>query len=261
MDWMLEKCTRYLYVLELANDKFYVGQSKDPDKRIRKHFNGSGSAWTRLHPPVKELTRSRLEYVDYRMGELAENELVLQLMHQHGYQNVRGGFFSNTNVEHVEKGLISHGYGLVLSAATSSECLANAECILVPRLPSNPSVLETVTQTSSPTKQNTEYFLFVLTLEDDCYYVGYSSKPDVRIKRYFSGKGATWTALHKPVGVLTTRSLGLLCESDAATKTADATLSMMKLFGWRNVRGAAWKSVDPDITFKQLRTYGYVPSN
>lgn len=122
-------------------------------------------------------------------------------------------------------------------------------------------MLETVTQTSSPTKQNTEYFLFVLTLEDDCYYVGYSSKPDVRIKRYFSGKGATWTALPKPVGVLTTRSLGLLCESEAATKAADATLSMMKLFGWRNVRGAAWKSVDPDITFKQLRTYGYVPSN
>ena len=81
MDWMLEKCTRYLYVRELANDKFYVGQSKDPDKRIRKHFSGSGSAWTRLHPPVKELARSRLEYVDYRMGESAENKLVLQLMH------------------------------------------------------------------------------------------------------------------------------------------------------------------------------------
>jgi predicted GIY-YIG superfamily endonuclease len=43
MDWMLEKCTRYLYVLELANDKFYVGQSKDPDMRIRKNFNESGS--------------------------------------------------------------------------------------------------------------------------------------------------------------------------------------------------------------------------
>lgn len=79
----------------------------------------------------------------------------------------------------------------------------------------------------------------------------------MRIKRYFSGKGSDWTALYKPVEVLITRALGALCESDAAAKTADATVSMMRLFGWHNVRGAAWKSVDPDIVFKQLCAYGY----
>jgi len=82
MDWKLERCVQYLYVLELANGKFYVGQAKDPDRRLRKHFNGSGSEWTRLHPPVKELMRKCLEDGDYRAGEQAENEVVLQLMRQ-----------------------------------------------------------------------------------------------------------------------------------------------------------------------------------
>lgn len=57
--------------------------------------------------------------------------------------------------------------------------------------------------------------------------------------------------------VLAKRSLGTLCESEAAAKTADATISMMRLFGWRNVRGAAWKSVDAATTLKQLRAFGY----
>jgi predicted GIY-YIG superfamily endonuclease len=265
MDWKLEKCIRHLYVLELADGKFYVGQAKDPDRRIRKHFNGSGSAWTRLHPPVKELLRKRLEDDDYRAGELAENEVVLQLMRQYGYENVRGGFFTNTSDEHVEKTLVSHGYGSILSTASSSDCFnstnnqpCNAASKPLPSLPFSPAPNVTAGPSSRPSKQDVEYFLFILNLEGDRYYVGYSSKPDVRIKRYFAGKGSDWTGLYKPVEVLTTRLLvGALRESDAAARTADATVSMMRLFGWRNVRGAAWKSVDPEVVFKQLRAYGY----
>ncbi|ALI04014.1 hypothetical protein AO353_24170 [Pseudomonas fluorescens] len=35
-----------------------------------------------------------------------------------------------------------------------------------------------------------DYSLFVLKLEDEHYFVGYSTKPAVRIKRHFAGKGA-----------------------------------------------------------------------
>ncbi|RMR10065.1 GIY-YIG nuclease family protein [Pseudomonas syringae group genomosp. 7] len=264
MDWKLEKCVRYLYVLELSHGKFYVGQAKDPDKRIRKHFSGSGSQWTRLHPPLKELMRKPLEDVDYRAGELAENEIVLDLMRRHGYENVRGGFFSNTSVEHVEKALISHGYGSVISTTSPSGCQLGGNdsvfegiCTLTANLRCSPTDPAGSVPESRQVKRDTEYYLFILKLEGDRYYVGYSSKPDLRIRRYFAGKGADWTAMHKPVEVLAKRSLGTLSESDAAAKTADATISMMRLFGWRNVRGAAWKSVDAETTLKQLRAFGY----
>ncbi|KTB94315.1 hypothetical protein AO073_07540 [Pseudomonas syringae ICMP 11293] len=264
MDWKLEKCARYLYVLGLSQGKFYVGQAKDPDKRIRKHFSGSGSQWTRLHPPLKELMRKSLEDVDYRAGELAENEIVLDLMRKYGYENVRGGFFSNTSVEHVEKALISHGYGSVISTTSPSGCQVGGNdpvfdgiCTLTENSPYSSTDPASAVPAPRQVKRGTEYFLFVLKLESDCYYVGYSSKPDLRIRRYFAGKGSDWTDLHKPVEVLAKRSLGTLCESEAAAKTADATISMMRLFGWRNVRGAAWKSVDAETTLKQLRAFGY----
>lgn len=246
MDWKLERCLRYLYVLELENGKFYVGQAKDPDRRIRKHFNGSGSEWTRMHRPIRELSRQSLEGADYRTGELAENELVLQLMRQYGHHNVRGGFFANTSSEHVEKNLLSHGHGSIISDNSSLVDAADTS--------------EPVPQCSSsaPIKVvcGADYSLFVLKLEDEHYFVGYSTKPAVRIKRHFAGKGAGWTSLHKPVEVVTTRSLGFIAEAEAASKTADATLALMRLFGWRKVRGGAWKSIDEVVTLNQLRLSG-----
>ncbi|MBB6154949.1 putative GIY-YIG superfamily endonuclease [Pseudomonas sp. JAI115] len=247
MDWKLERCLRYLYVLELENGKYYVGQAKDPDRRIRKHFNGSGSEWTRMHRPVRELSRQSLDDVDYRTGELAENELVLQLMRQHGYHNVRGGFFANTSSEHIEKNLLSHGHGSIISDVSSLVDFTDGSGLV-----SNYS-----SQAPMPVMCGADYSLFVLKLEDEHYFVGYSTKPDVRIKRHFAGKGADWTALHKPVEVVTTRSLGFITETEAASKTADATLALMRLFGWRKVRGGTWKSIDEAATLSQLRLSGY----
>lgn len=257
MDWKLERCTRHLYVLQLENGKFYVGQAKDPDRRIRKHFNGSGSEWTRLHSPVKELMRESLQDVDYRTAELAENELVLKLMRQYGFHNVRGGFFANTSVEHVEKNLISHGHASVVSPSLGNLIDASgAEACY--GLTAHPlDQLAGSSPTSRHELRGANYGLFVLKLEGEHYFVGYSTKPDVRINRHFAGKGADWTSLHKPIGVLSERSIGFLTESQAAAKATDATAALMRLFGWKKVRGGVWRSVDEAVTLKQLRLSGY----
>lgn len=246
MDWKLERCARYLYVLELAHGKFYVGQSKDPDRRIRKHFNGTGAEWTRLHRPLREVSRQCFDDVDYRTGELAENELVLRMMRQYGHDNVRGGFFANTSVEHVEKNLISHGHGSVLKESTASVGASSSAEL----------ALRTASLEPHQILSGADYGLFVLKLEDDHYFVGYSTKPAVRIKRHFLGTAADWTSRHKPVEVVTTRSLGFITEAEAAAKTADATVALMRLFGWKKVRGGTWRSVDEAITLKQLRASG-----
>ena len=43
----------YIYILELENNKYYVGKTINPDFRIDSHFNNSGSSWTKLHKPKK----------------------------------------------------------------------------------------------------------------------------------------------------------------------------------------------------------------
>jgi predicted GIY-YIG superfamily endonuclease len=47
----------YIYVLELRGGKYYVGKTSDVDHRFQQHKNGTGSVWTRLHPPVKIIER------------------------------------------------------------------------------------------------------------------------------------------------------------------------------------------------------------
>lgn len=246
MDWKLELAARELYVLELVNGKFYVGQAKDSNRRIKKHFSGTGSQWTRLHPPVREVRRVDLGEVDYRAGELAENEAVLALMRIHGYQNVRGGFFTNLSHELTAKALISHGHRDVVDALPGVEAFNSVASAMAAGQPPCDVVGHTELDNGG------EYSLFVLLLEGDRYFVGYSSNPVARIRRHFAGKGSEWTAMHKPVEVLSVRSLGMIAESEAARFAAKATVSLMRRVGWQHVRGGPWWSVDPEATLKLL---------
>lgn len=240
-DWKLELCQRQLYVLELTGGKYYVGQAKDPERRIRKHFNGSGSAWTRMHPPLREMSRTDLGIIDYRAGELAENEVVLILMRQHGFQNVRGGFFTNISPELTAKALIKHGYGDVAAASPAAQ----------------PPSLDALNRSESGHVVTAEYSLFVLLLEGNKYFVGYSSNPEFRIRRHFAGKAAEWTTIHKPVEILTTRSLGFVTESAAAQAADSATIALMRKAGWKNVRGGSWWKTEPDEMLRMLRSRGH----
>ncbi|WP_083272669.1 GIY-YIG nuclease family protein [Pseudomonas sp. ENNP23] len=238
-EWKSELCQRHLYVLELKGGRYYVGQAKDPDRRIRKHFNGSGAEWTRIHPPLREISRTDLGLVDYRTGELAENTAVLELMQQHGFQNVRGGFFTNVSVEHTAKALISHGHGNILSTTSLKQLLSPERSVI------------------KGCDAATEYSLFVLLLDGDRYFVGYSSNPDARIRRHFAGKAADWTALHKPLETVTTRSLGFITESEAAHAADRATVALMRKAGWRNVRGGSLWSLDAGDILKLLHSRGF----
>ena len=43
------KKVKEVYVLELVNYKFYVGESYNKKRRIWIHENGTGSSWTGVH--------------------------------------------------------------------------------------------------------------------------------------------------------------------------------------------------------------------
>ena len=76
--------TGHVYVLECADDCWYVGWSADIQTRVCAHFLNNGAKWTQLHRP--------LNIHSVRVGDqLLENLVTLQLMCQHGWQKVRGG--------------------------------------------------------------------------------------------------------------------------------------------------------------------------
>ena len=76
--------TGVVYTLELEDECWYVGWTKDPSTRIASHFLGAGSKWTIMHPPIA--------VTSVVLGdELLENLATIALMCRHGWEKVRGG--------------------------------------------------------------------------------------------------------------------------------------------------------------------------
>lgn len=83
-----------LYVLRLAEEKYYVGQARNPAQRIEDHFRGNGSSWTQLHKPVEVVKILETNASTWRAAVEIETFLTLELMKIYGWQNVRGGSYT-----------------------------------------------------------------------------------------------------------------------------------------------------------------------
>ena len=76
-----------VYVLELNNDKRYVGMSEDVEGRVYKHFAGEGASFTKTHGVVKR--GEVLTVQDGTLEQWEQNETLAQMI-KYGINNVRG---------------------------------------------------------------------------------------------------------------------------------------------------------------------------
>jgi predicted GIY-YIG superfamily endonuclease len=81
-----------VYVLRLQHGKYYVGKTSDPSSRIRSHFQGYGSVWTQMHPPIGVIE------VRENVSNIEEDLVTKEYMSRYGWQNVRGGSYCNPNL-------------------------------------------------------------------------------------------------------------------------------------------------------------------
>jgi hypothetical protein len=79
----------YIYVLQLQNDKYYVGKTTNPHFRFDNHFTSNGAEWTRLHKPIKIL-----ELIP-NCDDYDEEKYTYKYMDKYGIDNVRGGSSSS----------------------------------------------------------------------------------------------------------------------------------------------------------------------
>ena len=75
-----------IYVLELQGGKWYVGKTKNIEKRFKKHSSGEGSVWTRAHKPISIKETSPGDEFD-------EDKITKKYMSKYGIDNVRGGSY------------------------------------------------------------------------------------------------------------------------------------------------------------------------
>lgn len=87
-----------IYVLQLENNKWYVGSTTNLDRRIQEHKSGRGSEWTKLHRFISL-------YSEEEMVDPLEEDLVVKMtMREHGIDNVRGGSYSNIKLTARQRG-------------------------------------------------------------------------------------------------------------------------------------------------------------
>lgn len=79
----------FIYILQLENNKYYVGKTNNPSFRLEDHFSNNGSLWTKKYKPIKVLELiSDCDNYD-------EDKYTLKYMEKYGINNVRGGSFCN----------------------------------------------------------------------------------------------------------------------------------------------------------------------
>lgn len=78
----------HLYVLLLEGDNYYVGITRNPNRRFGEHFSGNGSKWSKLHSPISVISRE--EVLDEDIAKVHERILTLKYMKEYGINKVRG---------------------------------------------------------------------------------------------------------------------------------------------------------------------------
>jgi len=92
----------YIYVLELQQNKYYVGKTSNPLFRIDSHINSKGSCWTKKYKPVN------LEILIANCDDYDEDKYTKIYMDKYGIENVRGGSYvsielDKTTIDHLKK--------------------------------------------------------------------------------------------------------------------------------------------------------------
>ena len=81
-----------IYILELENNKYYIGKSNNLNDRIMDHLDQKGSEYTKLYKPI------RLIEIKYDCDDFDEDKYTLEYMEKYGINNVRGGSFSELQI-------------------------------------------------------------------------------------------------------------------------------------------------------------------
>ena len=90
-----------IYVLELCNNKYYVGQSHHVTHRIRQHLKGNGSVWTKFHKPTGRYRIIQKGDNPYNLLYVNERTVTYHLMLRFGYDNVRGAGWTRHDLNYL----------------------------------------------------------------------------------------------------------------------------------------------------------------
>ena len=79
----------HIYIIKLEKSKYYIGKTRNIEKRWEEHLTGNGSGWTKKYMPTSLITTIK------STSQFDEDKYVKEYMAKYGIDNVRGGTYSN----------------------------------------------------------------------------------------------------------------------------------------------------------------------
>jgi len=78
----------YVYIIETTTGKLYTGISPDPDQRFKKHKEGKGARFFRMHPPKKIVYR---ELIGSKSDALRRESAIKKMKVSDKHNLIKGG--------------------------------------------------------------------------------------------------------------------------------------------------------------------------
>lgn len=85
----------YIYILKCEQNKYYVGKTTEPHNRLKSHYCGNGSAWTKKFKPI-----CTLEVIP-NCNAFDEDKYTKMYMDKYGIENVRGGTYCQIHLDEI----------------------------------------------------------------------------------------------------------------------------------------------------------------
>lgn len=89
----LDITRNYIYVLQLVDDRYYVGRTGNILRRIQEHFTGCGALYTMKFKPLK------LIEVTEELKNTDEKNKTLEIMNKYGWEKVRGAHWCSLEIK------------------------------------------------------------------------------------------------------------------------------------------------------------------
>lgn len=214
----------YIYTLALEDGYYYVGKTIDPDRRFNEHFNDEGAVWTKLHSPVSVIEKESFLVSSPEEEDRWENHQTIKMMKAKGWQMVRGGYWCNAGELETIKHLQHHGYFSDIDIEDISF-------------------------------SKREHYIYLLELENDKYYVGYSRSLKSAFKRQEKGVASHWTRLHKPIRLLKHQEVVFETGIPNLDMVNEWVLQYGAEYGYENIRGGDFCLLEPEQHLRLIQSF------
>jgi predicted GIY-YIG superfamily endonuclease len=89
----LDITKNYIYVLQLIEDRYYVGRTSNILRRTKQHFSGYGAKYTKKYKPIKVIEVEEEKTMD------DERKMTFKYVDKYGWEKVRGSYWCSLEMK------------------------------------------------------------------------------------------------------------------------------------------------------------------